>query len=96
MWSERRYSHGAIRKAMKRSIVIARLQGDFKRMTSDEAQNGQNRQCLDRPEAGQGVTFCKASAPRFLKIFFHKNAKQSTAGIRWWSPTQLLTCRHMA
>ena len=23
-----------------------------------------------------------------------KNAKQSTAGIRWWSPTQLLTCRH--
>jgi hypothetical protein len=22
--------------------------------------------------------------------------KQSTAGIRWWSPTQLLTCRHMA
>ena len=25
-----------------------------------------------------------------------KSAKQSTAGIRWWSPTQLLTCRHMA
>ena len=25
-----------------------------------------------------------------------KRAKQSTAGIRWWSPTQLLTCRHMA
>jgi hypothetical protein len=22
--------------------------------------------------------------------------KQSTAGIRWWSPTQLLTGRHMA
>jgi hypothetical protein len=23
-----------------------------------------------------------------------KNQKQSTAGVRWWSPTQLLTCRH--
>ena len=25
-----------------------------------------------------------------------ESAKQSTVGIRWWSPTQLLTCRHMA
>jgi hypothetical protein len=25
-----------------------------------------------------------------------KIQKQSTAGIRWWSPTQLLTGRHMA
>jgi hypothetical protein len=24
-----------------------------------------------------------------------KSAKQSTAGIRWWSPTQLLACRRM-
>ena len=25
-----------------------------------------------------------------------KRQKQSTAGIRWWSPTQLLTSRHEA
>ncbi len=25
-----------------------------------------------------------------------RKQKQSTAGIRWWSPTQLLTGRHMA
>jgi hypothetical protein len=25
-----------------------------------------------------------------------KKQKQSTAGIRWWSPTQLLACRHTA
>jgi hypothetical protein len=34
--------------------------------------------------------------PTFACFQVAKRAKQSTAGIRWWSPTQLLTCRHMA
>jgi hypothetical protein len=34
---------------------------------------------------------------RFLWFWWGaKEQKQSTAGIRWWSPTQLLTGRHMA
>jgi hypothetical protein len=33
---------------------------------------------------------------RHPKNIKKKGQKQSTAGIRWWSPTQLLTGRHMA
>ena len=42
----------------------------------------------------------RATRPRKMFLIFFpkktKSQKQSTAGIRWWSPTQLLTSRHEA
>jgi hypothetical protein len=40
-------------------------------------------------------TLCATNEAKVEKKV-EKKQKQSTAGIRWWSPTQLLTGRRMA
>jgi hypothetical protein len=51
-----------------------------------------------QPKQGNSPQSYQNLTPRSASCFkdSRKRQKQSTAGIRWWSPTQLLTGRHMA
>ena len=50
---------------------------------------------IDAPFTGK-ITYTLASLAKKKKKKKRRKRKHTTAGIRWWSPTQLLTGRRVA